>query len=116
MLERLGGRSAASDVFMATLLGIGGLVAAGYAIGAALRMRSEESSLRLEQVLAAPVERPRWLASHLVFALLGPAVALARGRPHDRAAVRRPDRDSARCRGPWPAPSCSSRPSGCSPP
>ncbi len=78
-LERLGGRSAASDVFLATLLGIGGLVAAGYAIGAALRMRSEESSLHLEQVLAAPVERPRWLASHLVFALLGPAVALLAG-------------------------------------
>lgn len=79
MLERLGGRSAAADVFMASLLGVGGLVAAGYAIAAALRMRAEEASLHLEQVLATPVTRPRWVASHLVFALLGPAAALLAG-------------------------------------
>ena len=79
MLERLGGRSAASDVFLASLLGIGGLVAAGYAIAAALRLRSEEAGLHLEQVLATPVTRARWAASHLVFALLGPAAALLAG-------------------------------------
>jgi ABC-2 type transport system permease protein len=76
LLERLGGRGAAADVFIASLLGIAGLVAAGYGVAAALRMRVEEAGGRLELVLGAAVPRARWTASHLVFALLGPAVAL----------------------------------------
>ena len=79
VLERLGGRASASDVFLASLLGIGGLVAAGYAVSAALRMRTEEATLRIEPVLATPASRERFVASHLVFALLGPAAALLAG-------------------------------------
>jgi ABC-2 type transport system permease protein len=40
-------------------------------------MRQEESSGRVEALLATPVGRLRWAASHLVFALLGTAVLLA---------------------------------------
>jgi ABC-2 type transport system permease protein len=54
-----------------------GLIAAGYAIQAALRLRSEEASLRAEPVLATAVGRVRWACSHLAFSLLGPSVALA---------------------------------------
>jgi ABC-2 type transport system permease protein len=53
-------------------MGLIGLVAAGYAIGAALRLRGEETSGRVESVLAASVSRQRWATSHLAFAILGP--------------------------------------------
>jgi ABC-2 type transport system permease protein len=79
VMERLGGRATAGEMFLASILSIGGLVAAGYAISAALRMRAEEAGLRLEQVLATPVSRARWVAGHLTFALLGPAAVLAAG-------------------------------------
>jgi ABC-2 type transport system permease protein len=42
-----------------------------------LRLRSEESGSRVELLLATSVSRLRWATSHLVFALLGPAVVLA---------------------------------------
>ncbi|MGZ4612366.1 MAG: ABC transporter permease, partial [Kineosporiaceae bacterium] len=48
-------------------------------IAAGLRLRAEESSLHVEHVLATPVIRSRWAASHLAFALVGPAAALVAG-------------------------------------
>ena len=77
MFERLGGRAGASDVFLAAIFGILGLIAAGYAVQAALWLRTEEEQLRAEPVLATATARLRWVASHLAFSLLGPAVALA---------------------------------------
>jgi ABC-2 type transport system permease protein len=74
--EQLGGSSGLSDAYFAAVMGLLGLVASGYAIGAALRLRSEEANGRAEPVLAAAVSRARWAASHLTFALLGPAVVL----------------------------------------
>jgi ABC-2 type transport system ATP-binding protein len=56
--------------------GLLGLVAAGYAVGAALKLRGEETSGRVEAVLASPVSRSRWVSIHLTFAILGPAVLL----------------------------------------
>lgn len=76
LVERLGGSSGLADTWFAVLMGLLGLVASGYAIGAALRLRSEETSGRAEPVLAASVSRLRWAASHLTFAVLGPAVVL----------------------------------------
>jgi ABC-2 type transport system permease protein len=74
--ERLGGSSGIADAYFAAIMGLLGLVAAGYAIGAALRLKSEETSGRAEPVLAASVSRTRWATSHLAFAILGPAVLL----------------------------------------
>ena len=74
--EQLGGSSGLSDAYFAAVMGLLGLVASGYAIAAALRLRSEEANGRAEPVLAAAVSRVRWAASHLTFALLGPAVVL----------------------------------------
>jgi len=54
-----------------------GLVAAAYAVQAALRLRTEETEQRAEPILAASVGRTRWALSHLVLAALGPAVLLA---------------------------------------
>ncbi len=44
---------------------------------ATLRLRAEESSGRLEPLLATRVGRIRWAFSHLVFAVLGTALLLA---------------------------------------
>jgi ABC-2 type transport system permease protein len=77
VLQRLGGKTDPADAYLATGYAVLGLAAAGYAVAAALRMRSEETGQRLEIVLAGAVPRARWTASHLLFALLGPAVVLA---------------------------------------
>lgn len=77
IMERIGGRSVASDIFIGGSLGIGAIAVAAYGVSAALRMRTEEAALRSEPVLSAGVGRLRWAAGHLTFALLGPAVVMA---------------------------------------
>lgn len=79
VFERLGGASALIDAFLAGILGIMGLIASGYAVQATLRLRTEETALRAEPVLAAAVSRPSWVASHLTFGFLGPTVAMLVG-------------------------------------
>lgn len=73
----LGGQTGIVDAFFAAIFSILGFVAAGHAIQAALRLRSEEEDTRAEPVLAASVSRLAWATSHLVFAAIGPAIALA---------------------------------------
>ncbi|MFF0307128.1 ABC transporter permease [Streptosporangium sp. NPDC004379] len=77
MMARLGGGSNVSDVFIASVVSIFGIAVSGYAVQAALRSRGEETLGRAEPVLSGAVSRIGWMASHLVFALLGPAVVLA---------------------------------------
>jgi len=60
-----------TDTYFATSFRIMALVASGFAIQSALRLRSEESAMRAESVLATPVSRWRWAASHLAIALAG---------------------------------------------
>lgn len=79
VVERLGSSSGLTDAYFAAVMGLLGLVASAYAVGAALRLRSEEASGRVEPFLAAAVGRLRWLSSHLIFAMVGPAVVLAAG-------------------------------------
>jgi ABC-2 type transport system permease protein len=76
ILTRIGGKSGAADIFIAGTLGMGATAIAAYGIAAALRMRTEEASLRSEPLLAGSVSRMRWAASHLVFAFLGPTVVM----------------------------------------
>lgn len=66
-----------TDTYFATSLRLMALVAAGFAIQSAFRLRSEESALRAESVLATPVSRWRWAASHLTIALAGSVALLA---------------------------------------
>ncbi|MEV4844131.1 ABC transporter permease [Micromonospora matsumotoense] len=77
VMARLGGASGLAEAYLGASLGLAGLAAAGYGIQAALRMRSEEAAGRVEPLLATGVHRSAWLASHLVFVLLGPLVVLA---------------------------------------
>lgn len=69
------GTGSITDTFLATGLLIVGLLAAGFAISAALRMHTEEAAGRVDPLLATPVGRMRWAASHLVVAM-GALVAL----------------------------------------
>ncbi|GLV55139.1 exporter of polyketide antibiotics [Dictyobacter sp. S3.2.2.5] len=62
--------------FFTLSLEIFGEVAAAYAILATLRLRTEETSGRAEPVLANAVGRITWAISHLLFAILGPALVL----------------------------------------
>src|SRR5262249_14227077 len=77
MITKLGGRQVLTDAFLATELGLAGVIAAGFGVQAALRMRAEETGLRAEPLLATAVTRTRWAASHLTVALAGTAVLLA---------------------------------------
>lgn len=76
LFARLGGGLSLTDTFIATLLGMAAIAAAAYGIQAALRMRSEESAMRAEPVLATATARVPWALGHVVFAVIGPVVAL----------------------------------------
>ena len=60
-------------------MGILGLLASAFGIQAALRLRSEETALRAEPLLATGVTRTRWLASHVIIALFGTAALVLIG-------------------------------------
>lgn len=76
IIARPGGASL-TDSYLSTSLLTVALIATGYAVQSALRLRSEETGLRAEPVLATPVSRRRWVASHLAVALVGSMVVLA---------------------------------------
>ena len=76
ILAKMGGASGIEDAFLGTMAGVFGLCAAVYAVQATLRMRAEESAVLVEPLLATGVSRRQWMASHLVFALVGPALLL----------------------------------------
>jgi ABC-2 type transport system permease protein len=77
VLHRLGGSGPLADAYLAAIMGILGLVAAVYAVQATLRLRDEETSGRLELVLATPAGRIRWACSHLIYGIVMPVVMLA---------------------------------------
>lgn len=81
IVERMGGQQGLTDAFLATMLGMLGMIAAIYAAGAVLRLRlrGEETGERAEPVLAGAVGRLRYAAGHLVVAFAGTAVILAFG-------------------------------------
>ncbi|MFC9974369.1 ABC transporter permease [Spirillospora sp. NPDC127200] len=77
LITELGGASGLTDAFLATLSGIMGLVAAVYGVQATLRLRGEETSQRLEPLLALSLGRVRWAGGHLLIAMAGVALLLA---------------------------------------
>ncbi|GAA1586336.1 exporter of polyketide antibiotics [Kribbella sancticallisti] len=79
MVQKLGGVEGITDAFLSSEMGVLGLLASAFGIQAALRLRSEETALRAEPLLATGVTRARWLASHVLMALLGTAVLMLVG-------------------------------------
>lgn len=65
------------DTFFSAILPIVGMIATVHAVQAVLRVRSEETELRAEQVLATAATRPRVFASHVVHAVVSPFVLMA---------------------------------------
>lgn len=66
-----------ASAFIATMALFLAICAAAYAIAMGQRARGEESSGRLETVLAAPVSRLRWLGSQIAVSVVGTVVLLA---------------------------------------
>ncbi|MGY0485721.1 ABC transporter permease [Streptomyces sp. WG-D5] len=94
IIERMGGRSGITDAFLATMVGMLGMVAALYIVQAVLRLNGEETSQRAEPILANAVGRLTWAAGHLVIAFAGAALimllgglGLAIGYGHDTGAI-----------------------------
>jgi ABC-2 type transport system permease protein len=77
VIARLGGQSGLTDAYLAAMMTIFGLVAAGYAISVVLRLRAEEAAEHAEPVLATSVARLGWAGSQLLIAVAGSAVVLA---------------------------------------
>jgi ABC-2 type transport system permease protein len=70
------GQGTLVEQYLAMSFRILALIAAAFAIQAALRIRSEETSGQAEQVLATPVSRARWAIGHLAVAFGGTLVVL----------------------------------------
>lgn len=72
-LAEIGGATLAESwVSFVTLLMVA--LVASFAVQSVLRLRSEETGLRAEQILATPVERWRWMGSHLLIAAVGSVI------------------------------------------
>jgi len=76
LITEMGGVNGLTDAFLGTELGIAGVLAAAYGIQAVLRLRSEETALRAEPLLATALTRTRWAGSHVLIALGGTTVLM----------------------------------------
>ena len=70
------GAASLADSYLATSFGILALIGTGFAVQSALRLRTEETSLHAEPVLATPLARWRWATSHLTVAVGGSVIVL----------------------------------------
>lgn len=71
-----GSRGGLLDIFVASILGFAGFLAAAAGAQATMRLRSEESEGRAELLLAAPIDRSRWLLAHVAVAVASIAAVL----------------------------------------
>jgi len=76
ILARVAPAGTVVDLYFALMMAILGIAAAGYTVQVLLRMRAEETTGRLEPVLATAVDRQSWMASHVAIAFVGTAVML----------------------------------------
>jgi ABC-2 type transport system permease protein len=78
-LLRIGGQSALTNAYLAACMALLGLVAAAYATGVVLRLRTAETDGLGEPILTSPVSRYRWSGSTLLMTVVGTAVVLVIG-------------------------------------
>jgi ABC-2 type transport system permease protein len=64
------------DAYFGTVLMISALIATGFTVSSVTRLRSEETAIRVEPLLATPLGRVRWAASSLVTTVLGTVAVL----------------------------------------
>jgi ABC-2 type transport system permease protein len=72
-----GGGGSLTDMYFASSFRLIALIATGFAIQSAIRVRSEETAMRADLVLATPLSRWRFAASHLAVACAGSVILLA---------------------------------------
>lgn len=77
MIRRGGGGAPLEQAYLAACIAEFALFAAAFAVTAALQLHTEEESTRTELLLSTATGRTRWAGSQVLFALLGPAVAMA---------------------------------------
>jgi ABC-2 type transport system permease protein len=70
------GGEALIDAFLAVMVLFLAVIVSIFAVLAVLRLRSEETAVRAEPILATATSQARWAASHLTVALAGSAVLL----------------------------------------
>jgi ABC-2 type transport system permease protein len=75
-LRQIGGQAGLTNAYLAACMSLAALIAAGYAVAAVLRLRSEETGNLGEPLLAGPVSRLRWAGSHLLVVLAGTVVVM----------------------------------------
>jgi polyether ionophore transport system permease protein len=78
-LTRIAHQNALTDAYLAACLSLVGMVAAGFAVAAVLRLRSEETDGHAEPILSGPVSRLRWAGCQLLVAACGTVVMLVLG-------------------------------------
>ena len=71
------GGGSLTDSYFAASFRLMALLATGFAVQSALRVRGEETSMRADPILAAPVSRWSFAASHLTVAFAGSVILLA---------------------------------------
>jgi ABC-2 type transport system permease protein len=79
ILALAGGTTNLDDAFLVTMTGLFGLLAAGFGISTALRLRAEEEDGRAELVVSAARSRTAWLSGHASTALVGSTLLLVVG-------------------------------------
>jgi ABC-2 type transport system permease protein len=76
IMVELGGKTALTNAYLAAIMSFSGLIAAGYAVSAVLRLRAEETAERADPVLATGAGRISWGLSHLSIASIGTVLIL----------------------------------------
>ncbi len=65
------GQGSITDLLLATMILAVALMGSGFTVSSVLRLRTEENALRADPILATPVGRRRWFASHYSIAVGG---------------------------------------------
>ena len=76
IFEALGGSGAIIDAFLATYVGLGGILAAFLAVSVVMRLEHEEQAGHTSYSLATATRRSRWVSAYVVLAVVGGALVL----------------------------------------
>lgn len=64
------------DAFLATYVGLGGILAAFLAVSVVMRLEHEEQAGHTSYALATATRRSRWVSAYVVLAVVGSALVL----------------------------------------
>jgi ABC-2 type transport system permease protein len=78
-LVRIAHQNALTNAYLAACMSLVGMAAAAFAVAAVLRLRTEETDGHAEPLLAAPVGRVSWGASHLLVTAAATVAVLVTG-------------------------------------